>query len=258
MAEETPTHIVPFETNPFKIMVNGLNRLFNTNSNTAVMTIVVYYVLNIASYAIGLTVASNTSEDAARQAVLNLGVGGIGFFLGLMGLLLALRSLKGEKISSKGLFQLALSKFLPFVGYSIVLGFIYVLAFVIGFISLFIPFVLAIVWLGYTMYVKLDQELPFGQSMKESKALVKGRGIEFFAVMLIAGIVGGFGGPALQAAILGEEYMQLKVLKAANPAEKPPISKACWWLLLGMLVIIGLFIALMVALIAASANLSAQ
>ena len=170
-----------------------------------------------------------------------------------MGILLALQSLKDEKVDFKSLFQQALHKFLPFLGYSIVLGAIYVAAALIGIFTLFIPFVLAIIWLGYTLYVKLDQNLTLGQSMKESRELVRGRGVEFLAVSLIAGFIGAFGGPALQAAIMGEEYMQLKVLRAANPTEKPPVSKISSWILVGMIVfIIVLFGAVLALIIGAS------
>ena len=118
--------------------------IFNTNSKTAVITVVAYYALNIVNYSLGLIVRSSSAEAEARQGILNLGLGGIGVFLGLMGILLALQSLKDEKVDFKSLFQQALHKFLPFLGYSIVLGAIYVAAALIGIFTLFIPFVLSI------------------------------------------------------------------------------------------------------------------
>lgn len=144
-------------------------------------------------------------------------------------IILTLASAKGQKMSFKEAYNAGKKFGLRLLGLGILAG----LAILGGFILLIIPGLIFIAWFSLAQFVMVEEDLGIVDSMKRSKAMVKGHVIEMLGllglgtaagVLNIIPIIGPIAGLVLGIVLIPAiaiRYVQLKTLVATGaPAPK--------------------------------------
>ncbi len=219
MNKPTKAQTQPYETKPFTLGLNSVKQLFAVSPGA---------VIGLMLISLGISVFNQSLVKAAPQAdlpgiLLRLGFIGLTSFASLAGLVIALRSLRGEPTRLADSLDSALENYLPYLGYIICL-----IALVAGgLLLLVIPGILFSIWYGLVLVIRVDEGPgKIRDAFRRSRTLVRGRELEFIAINTCAAIFSGFGilGPAVQNTVVVAWYNQLK--DAHDTKNKlPPVSR---------------------------------
>lgn len=257
---------VNFETNPFKILSNGISKAFKINQLTVIYSIVASFVLGVTSLASGPISAMTESSPTGDlnitwisvTVIFNLIYYALAMGLTFYAINVAVASLKGEAITPQVALSRTVSNYLPLLGISFVLGLMVAAGFIVGLFTLFIPFILVVSWYSLTLYAYAFESLSMSASMARSKKLIGNRIIEYFALSMISGFLAGIIGPIVTSTTMAEYFVQLREARDKNLA-LPKVSAISWavvGVLIFMLVIFLLFIFLIFAYLATSSDSS--
>lgn len=238
-----------YQSNPFLVSINGLLDLLRVNPVPSLLLALVLAVVIMGAFFISLPFL--IFPPVGLVIILALMVCCIPFANGAFHIL-ALKSIKGEKVKMEACLRDAFKRLAPLVGASVLI-FLAVLG---GLLLFIIPGVIFASWFSLTFFVMFDENLGAIDSMKRSKALAKGHVLEIIGAVIAGSILngsssGGGGGilsPVIAMAPLTGWYPQLKELEASDKP-KPPVH----WMNYVIIVIIAVFMAMMMIFFVASA-----
>jgi hypothetical protein len=226
--QPTPHTDQQYQTKPFSLAIDAVKQLFNTNASATTFVLLASLVLSIINQG---SLSLNSSTSSAN--LLGLGVFGISLFFGLVGIGISLSTISGKKISVSESVNWGLEHFLVYIGYIIVLTAIVAG----GAILLVIPGIVFAIWFGLTPIIKLDQGGTLKENLARSRALIKGRVIEYIAVNIASIVVSVFGllGPAAQNAPIVAWYKQKSAAQRSGKELPPTATSSTMTVVIGVM-----------------------
>lgn len=242
-----------YESNPFKVIFNGFDRLFKVNQNMAIILLIIS-VLGSIGQIFNYTPASTTTsgEGQLSSFVVGLIVAAVAvimilaIFFGTMvnGFIsyVGYKTSKNEETNFGESIKAVWDKFWVILWIQVVVFFK-----VLGGLLLFIiPGIRALLRYDMVLYPVFDKNTSAKEAIKQSKAITKNHLIEVFGMSFASGII-PFIGQTMHVGGQSIMYPQLRDLHSSG-AEKPKVH---WLNYLGFFVVFGLIllILLTVALI---------
>lgn len=248
MKTSAPATQINYESNPFKVIFQGFNRIFEFNKGWAIAIIligVINSIFQVFNNSSGNNGSSNNLSQTAAIALL-VTVLVVIIIVTVLGVLyrgmvayVTVKTIEGKSIGFKEALMAAADRFWTLLGIQIVTS----LKIIGGFLLFIVPGVRAALRYNMVFLPVFDKESKAFEAMNDIKRLTKDHLLEVFGMTTAAGIIPvigsvlGVGGQIVM-------YPQLRQLKASG-APKPPVH---WLNYLGFILFAALL--LVAALIA--------
>lgn len=169
----------PYESNPFKVFINGFKALGNNLTTLLLMSVSMLAVLGggLILLLIGGLIAAAVSKTVVSVLMFIIGVA---LLLALIVMTMvvqagflayAIETVKGNQLEFKAAFAIAKRKAAGLFGLMVLVSLI-ILG---GFLLLIIPGFIFMYWYWMAPYVYMDNDVSISAALKESKRLAKGK-----------------------------------------------------------------------------------
>lgn len=257
-----------YESNPFKVFLNGLKQLFTLNLTTllklfgaAILPAVVVAVLVVAAFSSGFSFEGlGQNHPGVIIVVLLIVTAIIGLMVWWMIVATAYQwygvmTSRGEKAGFRQAMRVGIKKWLGLF----LLDLLRSLIILAGLIAFIVPGIIFAYWYSLATFIYVDSELGPIEALKRSRELVKGKAAEIFGlvgvtvlvniptVLPLIGIIYSFFSSPLTKLAFGYRYNSARVLEGAGQA-KPPTSPTNYVAIFLIPVFIVLFIIASIAL----------
>lgn len=266
---------IPYESNPFKVIFNGFDKLFKTNQTWAIVLLVLslfggmFQFLQLLIPSGGnnpepvSTTATSSPEVTAGIIAVIIGiilVVGLTvfvislvfnvFYLGTISYV-ALQTAKGKTAGVGEALSAVAKKFWTILWIQIVV-FFKILG---GYLLLIVPGVRASLRYQFVLLPVFDGDKSAKEAIRTTKALTKDHLLETFGMLTAASII-PLVGPLLTVGGLAVMYPQLKELKASG-APKPPVHWLNYlgFILIGSILVFVLLLTALIVLLSAASNM---
>jgi len=230
MAQPAPKTSTTYISNPFQLLGPSATAL-GINISTLLMLLALQLAPIIPLLiAIGIGVAGRSNPILIGIAF-TLGIAAVAVMIviGLLSIptfaLIALASADGQRVELKE----TLLKARPFIGRSLGIAILSVLAAIGGLILFIVPGIIFIAWFTLAEYVLVQENLGVVASMKRSRQLVKGRVWEILGVMAIPSVaslvpfVGGILNFVLGVVLVPANAIRYRQLMAVPADQRPGV-----------------------------------
>ena len=232
--DSSATDSLDYVSNPFKVLIDNLSRLFNHNLSTLLGFIGVFIALSLLVPAVIFLATQFTDGSLLPVLFVSGPIFVVAWFIFLAGFTkYTIETVRHNQVSFRQCISVGVNKA---AGYFLI-NVIYLMLIGLGLLFFIVPGVLFAIWFVFAYYAYVDQDISPIEALKQSKRLTSGKGVEIAGMFSTLGLLSILGAIPLLGLLLeliltplaglswAYRYSSAKMLDDNN-LQKPPTHVA--------------------------------